>query len=231
MLDSANQSAVTLEAVPLLRSLAAPELHALAAELHSASFRPGTVIFDHGDPGSTLYIISTGQVKISVDTAEGREVTLAILEAGEFFGELSLLDDLPRSATATALTQTEVVLLSRARFLATVKSHPPIAREVLATLGRRLRHADTLIEDIVQKDAPTRVARQLLALAAEHGMPTGEGVEVRIPLTQQELAAMAGVTRETMNKVLRAYLVKGWISYEGRRLTVRRRDLLLRRSS
>ncbi len=220
-----------LERVSLLQSLPGPALVALAAQLRRAMYERGAIIFEQGDPGSTLYIVHRGQVKISLPSAEGRDVTLAILGADEFFGELSLMDELPRSARATALVETEVVLLSRAQFLAVLGRYPQISRHVLAVLSLRLRHTNDLIEDIVMRDLPARVARRLVALADQHGVIVGNHMEVPIPLTQEELAALVGVTRETLNKVLRAYLIKGWISFEGRHLLIHQPQALRLRAS
>ena len=144
---------------------------------------------------------------------------------------MSLLDDLPRSATATTLAETESLVLPRTRFLAVLQRHPLVTREVLMVLSRRLRLADALIEDIVLRDVHARVARRLLALAAEHGVLVGDGIAVQLPLSQEELAALVGITRETLNRVLRAYRIKGWISFEGRHLHIHQPQALRRRGS
>jgi len=226
---SAGIEGEALQRISFLSSLSPEELAFLSVGLRRRVFRRSEVIFHRDDPGSMLYMIVSGRVKISLQNEEGAEVTLALFGPGEFFGEMSLLDDLPRSATATAMEPTEVVTLGRERFLATVEQHPRIAAQVMAALSYRLRHADMMIEDIVTRDIAARLARKLVEIAETHGTPTSDGVEVGVHLTQQDLGSMVGATRESVNKVLRAYILKGWISMEGQRLTVHRLDELRRR--
>ncbi len=220
-----------LAQLPFLQSLTTSEIAALAAELPRVRFGNHVIIFARGDPGSILYFILSGHVKISVSSEEGHDVTLALLGPGAFFGEMSLLDDLPRSATATTLAETELLVLPRPQFLAVLQRYPAVTREVLTVLSRRLRQADALIEDIVLRDVHARVARRLLALAEEHGIPVGDSIAVHLPLSQEELAALVGISRETLNRVLRVYRVKGWISFEGRQLYVHQPQALRRRGS
>ena len=226
-----NGRAAQLARLPFLQSLTTSEIAALATELPQARFGDQAVIFARGDPGSILYFILSGHVKISVSSEEGHDITLALLGPGAFFGEMSLLDDLPRSATATTVTETEVLLLPRPQFLAVLQRYPAVTREVLRVLSQRLRQADALIEDIVLRDVHARVARRLLALAEEHGIPGGDSIAVPLPLSQEELAALVGISRETLNRVLRVYRVKGWISFEGRQLYVHQPQALRRRGS
>ena len=218
-----------LHTVPFLSSLPTDEMAFLAAGLRRRTFRRNEVIFHRDDPGSILYVIVSGLVKISLQNEEGSEVTLALFGPGDFFGEMALLDDLPRSATATSVEYSEVVTLGREQFLAAIEQHPRIASQVMAALSYRLRSADQMIEDIVTRDIAERLARKLVEIAEQHGTPTTGGIEVQAHLTQQDLGSMVGATRESVNKVLRAYIVKGWISMDGQRMTIHRLDELRRR--
>jgi CRP/FNR family transcriptional regulator/CRP/FNR family cyclic AMP-dependent transcriptional regulator len=218
-----------LQSVPFLSGLPADELTYLSRGLRRRSFRRNEVIFHRDDPGTMLFIIRRGRVKISLQNEDGSEVTLALFGPGDFFGEMSLLDDLPRSATATALEATEVVTLGREQFLAAVEQHPQIAAQVMAALSWRLRNADQMIEDIITRDISARLARKLVELGEQHGTPVTDGIEVSAHLTQQDLASMVGATRESVNKVLRAYIVRGWVTVDGHRMVIHNMEELRRR--
>jgi len=218
-----------LQAVSLFAGVPREELSLLVSQLMRRSYRRNDVIFHRGDPGSTLYIVQEGQVKISLPAIDGDEVTLQIFGRGEFFGEMSLLDDLPRSATATAIEPTRALSLGREQFLAAMQRERAIAATVMAALGLRVRHANDMIEDIVTLDIPARLAKKLLELASTNGVQTPQGVEVGLRLTQQDVASMIGATRESTNKVLRAFILKGWISVEAHRIMLHRVDELQRR--
>ena len=219
----------SLEVVPLFAGAPAAELRFLAGQLVHRSYRRNEVIFHRDDPGSTLYIVQQGQVKISLPGIEGDEVTLQFFGPGEFFGEMSLLDDLPRSATATALEPTRALSLGREPFLAALQRESSIASTVMNVLGRRLRHTNEMIEDIVTLDIPARLAKKLLELASTYGVETPCGVEVSLRLTQQDVGSMIGATRESTNKVLRTFILKGWISVDAHHIVLHRVDELQRR--
>jgi CRP/FNR family transcriptional regulator/CRP/FNR family cyclic AMP-dependent transcriptional regulator len=225
----AGQDFALLQSVPFLSNLPAEDLAFLASGVRRRSFRRNEVVFHRDDPGTMLYVIRSGRVKISLQNEEGSEVTLALLGPGDFFGEMALLDDMPRSATATAQESTEVVTLGRDQFLSAVAQHPQIAAQVMAALSARLRNADQMIEDIVTRDISARLARKLVEIAEQHGTPVSDGIEVQAHLTQQDLASMVGATRESVNKVLRAYIVKGWVTSDGHRMVINNLDELRRR--
>jgi CRP/FNR family transcriptional regulator/CRP/FNR family cyclic AMP-dependent transcriptional regulator len=218
-----------LQGVPFLSSLDHDELALLAAGLRRRSFRRNEVIFHRDDPGTMVFIIRGGRVKISLQNEDGSEVTLALFGPGDFFGEMSLLDDLPRSATATALEATEVVTLGREQFIVAIEQHPLIAAHVMAALSLRLRNADQMIEDIITRDISARLARKLVEISEQHGTALGDEIEIQAHLTQQDLASMVGATRESVNKVLRAYITRGWVSMDGHRLVIHNMDELRRR--
>jgi len=225
----ASRDITLLQSVPFLNGLPREELAFLSMGLRRRSFRRNEVIFHRDDPGTILFIIRGGRVKISLQNEEGSEVTLALFGPGDFFGEMSLLDDLPRSATATALEPTDVLTLAREQFLAAIEQQPQMAAQVMAALSSRLRNADQMIEDIITRDIAARLARKLVEIAEQHGTPVDGGIEVQAHLTQQDLASMVGATRESVNKVLRAYMVRGWVAAEGQHLIIRHLDELRRR--
>jgi CRP/FNR family cyclic AMP-dependent transcriptional regulator len=218
-----------LERVSLFSGLDADALRELAAVARRRSFRPAEVIFHRDDPGQVLYVILSGKVKIYVTSPDGQEVSLALLGVGDYFGELALLDGQPRSASAVALEQMEALALQRADFLNAVMHHPRIAVQVMNVLSRRLRQTDAMIEDLLFLDVHGRVAKKLLDLAEMHGMRTAEGIRIELRLTQGELAAMVGASRESVNKVIGYFTDKQFISTDKYKITIKRLADLRRR--
>jgi CRP/FNR family transcriptional regulator, cyclic AMP receptor protein len=218
--------AATLRRVPFLAILPDAELAALAERVRPRTYRAGTTIFHRDDPGSTLHIINHGLVKLVLASPEGREVTVGILDAGDFFGELALLDGGPRSASAVALEAVETLTLDREPFIGILERHPQVATALLGILGDRLRRADELIGDILFLDLPGRLAKQLLALAEERGTHTPEGIRIELRLSQSELAAIIGATRESVNRCLNAYADRGILDLDRDTITLRTPDLL-----
>ena len=196
-----------LEAVPLFRDLEPDDLTMLVGTVRARRFRKGEVIFHQGDPGDALHIILTGRVKISSPSDSGVEAILATLRPGEFFGSLALLDGEPRSATATAIEVTETLVLPRDRFRQLVSDVAAIRDHVFAELAHELRRLTNHVEELHFLDIAGRLAARLTRLAEEQGIPSDDR-EIRLdgPITQSELAAMVGSTRQSVNKLL-GYLV------------------------
>lgn len=214
----------TLRRVPFLAILPDDELHGLAGRVRPRQYRAGTIIFHRDDPGTTLHIINSGLVKLVLASAEGREVTVAILGAGDFFGEMSLLDGGARSASALTLEATETLTLDRDHFVAILERHPEVANGLLTVLGNRLRRTDELVQDILFLDLPGRIAKQLLALADERGVRTQTGVRIDLRLSQTELASIVGTTRESVNRCLNAFADRGYLSIDRDAITIRNAD-------
>lgn len=219
----AMPTASFLRQVALFDCLGEPELEALAELTFTRGFDKGQVIILAEESGDTLFIIRSGQVKVSLLHEDGKEFILSLLGEGEVFGELSLLDDRPRSANVTALEKTELVMLRRADFLGLVARVPQIAVSLLEELASRLRRTDDQVEGLALLDVHHRVARTLLRLADDSGEATPEGVVVRRP-THQQLANMSGTTRETVSRVLKRLEGQGYIACEGRAITILRED-------
>jgi CRP/FNR family transcriptional regulator, cyclic AMP receptor protein len=218
-----------LSRVPLFAGLPEDKVATLETLTQRRSFRRGEVVFHKGDPGDTLYVIAQGQVKIVLPSDSGEEALLGVLDEGEFFGELSLIDEQPRSATIVATEQTETLVLRRDDFLKFVVSSPELAIDMLRVLSRRLRETDEFIEDAIFLDVPGRLAKKLLELANQYGRHTPIGTVISLRMTQQELATMVGATRESVNKHLRSYRSRGILEIDRQRIIILRPSELQRR--
>jgi CRP/FNR family transcriptional regulator/CRP/FNR family cyclic AMP-dependent transcriptional regulator len=222
-----SNAAQALQVVPFFANLQEDHASELAKSLVPRRFSPGQVIFHLGDPGGLLYLISRGKVKINHTTPEGQEVVLAILGPGDFFGELALLDDSPRSATAIALEITETWTLHREEFMHYLADNPNFALHVLKTLARHIRRLNTQLADIFFLDLPGRLARVLINLADQYGRRVQDGTVIDLSLTQTDLAEMTGATRVSINKALGRFRRSGWIHVSGRQVTILNRPALV----
>ena len=214
-------AATILSGIPLFAGLPAEELATLGGALRRRACRAGEVIFRQDDPGTSLYVIESGVVKIQRTSPDGRQVILAILWAGDFFGELALLDGEPRSADAVAKDDCALLVLDRGDFLRFIERYPLAATRLLAALSRRLRRTDQLVQDAAFLDVSARLARVFLTLTegtASDAKPAA--------LTQSELAAMVGATRESVNRWLRDFQRRGLVEYQGGAVRVLERDEL-----
>ena len=215
-----------LQLVPLFQGMSPPLLGELSRKLRPVAFRAGTAVFHADDVGSMMYIIIKGAVKIFVPATDGREVVLAVHRTGDIFGEMSLLDDERRSASATTLEDTEMVSLSRQDFQDVLTRHPDASRAILDVLVKRLRQTNQSIQDAYLLDVPGRLARRLLILAREHGIPAEEGVEIGLRISQQDLASMIGASRVAVNKQLQNWRQLGIVDVRRQRVTILRPDML-----
>lgn len=206
-----------LQRVPFLAALAPSDLETLARGVIRRRFPKGDIIFQKEDPGQSVFIIERGAIRIYVPSPQGTDLTLAVLGPGDFFGDLSLLDGRPRSASASAISETRALMLERADFIALLRSRPDAAMAVLAVVAGRLRGTDEMASDLASLDAGGRLAKKLLELAAAHGVERPDGVLLDISLTQEELANMIGVTRESVNRNIANFRRLSLIKNEGRR--------------
>src|SRR5256712_769147 len=210
-----------LRRLPLFSRLPESELAELAERVRTKSFKRGEMIFRKDDPGTHLYMVLEGGVKIALPGEFGQEALVAIMRPGEFFGELALFDRSPRSASATALEETRAALLAGDDFLAYLESHPASFRVVLETLARTIRRLSDRVEDLIFLDVPSRVAKYLLDLARSTG---GDGNE--LTLTQDELAAFIGASRVSVNRVLGDLERREIIAIRRRRIAIKDADRL-----
>lgn len=214
-----------LATVPLLTQLEATELSHLAELTREKVYPKGSVILFEDDPGDSLFIVRTGRVKVVLVGEDGREVILGVLGVGEYFGELSLIDNQPRSAHVIAMEDSALLVLRREDFRRRVEASPSVAWSLLLELSRRLRRADGKIGGLVLLDVPGRIARLLLDFAEEGGTPT-----IQKPLTHQTIAQMIGASRETVSRTMKEFQDAGWITVERRAITVADRAALEKRA-
>ncbi len=215
-----------LAKISFFENLQAEELEHLSTLLRSRRYAKGEVIFHQGDVGTALYILRKGQVAIRLSSEDGKEVILALLDRGDIFGELALLDDEPRSTDAVAREEVDLLSLQREDFRKFLEERPQVAMRMLASLSRLVRRVTQLVHDTTFLDARTRLVRVLLELAENQGKPAAEGVVITQKLTQSELANLCGLTRESTNKWLRFYVREGLLSYEGGQITLVRPERL-----
>ena len=215
---------------PLFNALDDEAASALRASMTESRLRRGETLFHEGDSGDKLYIVTDGKVKLGRTSSDGRENLLAILGPGQMFGELSLFDPGPRSATVTTVTDATFASLSHEDLLKWLEGRPTVARGLLAQIAGRLRKANDVNADLVFSDVPGRVAKALLDLADRFGRTADDGVHVHHDLTQEELAQLVGASRETVNKALADFVHRGWIQLQGKSVVVLDEERLRRRA-
>jgi CRP/FNR family cyclic AMP-dependent transcriptional regulator len=215
---------------PLFAALDDEAARALLSQMGPTRLERGDILFREGDQGDTLYVIGEGKVKLGRTSTDGRENLIAILGPGEMFGELSLFDPGPRTMTATAVAETQLMGLGNDSLTSLLTGRPEVAKALLAALAKRLRRTNEHLADLVFTDVPGRVAKALLDLANRFGRPVEEGVLVAHDLTQEELAQLVGASRETVNKALADFATRGWIKLEARAVLLLDVERLKRRS-
>jgi len=205
-------------------------VEALAGQFEIIDAPRGAVLFNEGDPGESLYIVISGKVKLGRRSSDGRENLVAVMGPSDQFGELSLFDPGPRTATATVVTDAKVAKLPKEALQAWVQDRPQIAMQLLRVVARRLRRTNTMLADLIFVDVPGRVAKQLLQLAQRFGSVEGGQLRVTHDLTQEELAQLVGASRETVNKALADFASRGWLRLEGKSVVILDRERLARRA-
>src|SRR5712692_8254323 len=166
--------------------------------MRTRSLKRGEMLFRKDDPGTHLYVVLDGAVKIALPGEFGQEALVSIMRTGDFFGELALFDGSARSASATALEDSRAALLARDDFLTFLDGHPAAVRVVLDALAKTIRRLSDRVEDLIFLDVPSRVAKYLLDLAQSNG----DAAKLELTLTQDELAAFIGASRVSVNRVL-----------------------------
>jgi CRP/FNR family transcriptional regulator, cyclic AMP receptor protein len=211
-----------LKSVPIFSELADETLSQLSQSGSVQSFTKESIILSEKEAGSALFIIISGKVKISRISSEDsdKEVILSILNPSDFFGEMSLLDGMDRSATATAMDDSKIFIIQRNDFLQLLHDHPDVSIALLQELTQRLRGAGMKIKALSLKDAEGKVATVLLQLADDVGKIKQGIVEIEKLPFQHELANMAGTSRETISRTLHAFAKKGQIELEGSKLRI-----------
>ena len=205
---------------PLFSALDDASAASLRASMETIKLGKGTVLFSEGDEGDHLYVIVEGKLKLGTSSGDGRENLLSVLGPGEMFGELSLFDTGPRTATATAVTDVRLLSLGHDKVIPWVTQHPQVALDLLGRLSQRLRRTNEVVGDLVFSDVPGRVAKALIDLGERFGKETSEGLYVNHDLTQEELAQLVGASRETVNKALADFAGRNWIRLDGRAVLI-----------
>jgi CRP-like cAMP-binding protein len=214
-----------LATVPLFSGIDRTELQRFADMTRERFYPRGSVILFENDPGDSLFVVRQGRVKVVLIGEDGREVILGVLGVSDHFGELSLIDDRPRSAHVIAMDDSHLLVLRREDFRKRVEASPAVAWALLGELSRRLRRADEKIGGLVLLDVPGRIARLLLDLADESG---GSTIEKR--LTHQTIAQMIGASRETVSRAMKDFQEANWVTIERRRITLADRPALEQRA-
>lgn len=209
-----------LASVALFAKMGPGELEDLAACLRRRTYKAREVIFHRDDPGTAFYIIASGSVKIYLPSPEGEEALLAVLQSGDYFGEVALLDGLPRIASAATMQSTEVFLIYRDDFLRFIREHPPAVEALFRELAALVRRERGLLEDVLFLNLRARLAKRLLQLAERHGERIQGRTEIRLVLTQNDLAGMVGATRVSVNRVLNQFRDTGVLDWTGRQLVI-----------
>jgi CRP-like cAMP-binding protein len=208
---------------PIFSDLAPDAFDQLCRYAQPTTLKRGATLFAKGDPGHSLYAVLSGTVKISVSSPDGRNAILNLIGAGEVFGEISVLDGRVRSADAIANTNCEILVIDRRDFLPFVHSQPALAMKFIELLCGRLRWTSDQVEQIILQDLPGRLASALLGLTEKRKL---ENASRTIAITQQEISEMVGMTRESINKQLRAWAARDWLRLEHGAIVVLNADPL-----
>src|ERR1700753_3606796 len=196
---------------PIFCDLGPEALDQLCRYAKHSTLKRGATIFSQGDPGNSLFAVISGTVKISISSADGRSAILNLIGAGEIFGEMSVLDGQARSADATANTSCEIFAIDRREFLPFVRSQPALAMKFIELLCTRLRWTSDQVEQVILQHLPGGLAGARIWLTERHKA----GKDSRtIAVTQQEISEMVGMSRESINKQLRAWAMRNWVRLE-----------------
>lgn len=207
--------------IPLFSRLEAPELSALVSLAQSRQFAARQSVVEQGQPGGDVFAIVSGHLKAVTRAASGKDVLLAIMGPGEIFGEVTLLDGSPRSATVTTLEPSELLVLKREDFLKFLEGSPKVTVKLMEVLARRVRRLSQRSEDLAFLDVSARLAKALCELFDAHGRPDPDGNNrLTLRLSQQELGELVNATRESVNKHLRHWVQQGLIRQDGGELVL-----------
>jgi CRP/FNR family cyclic AMP-dependent transcriptional regulator len=212
---------VTLKAVPFFTQLVDNELEAVRALATEKNYPKNAVVLTEGEMGDSLYMIQSGKVKVFIGDENGREIILKILSPGAFFGEMSMIDKQPRSASVRTIEASSFLVLTHAAFERCIEQVPRIANLVMRCLAERVREADRKIGTLALMDVYGRVASTLLELAVYNDGKLMVGEK----LSQQDLANMVGASREMVNRILKDLSDRGFISIESKEITIVNREL------
>jgi CRP-like cAMP-binding protein len=208
---------------PLFQAMRPEELAEIVRFSSERRVGKGATIFQKGDDGSSLMAVLSGRVRISSISAEGREITLNMIDPGEVFGEIALLDAKPRSADAGAVEDTLLMVVERRHFLPFLRKNEDLYLRLLAVLCERLRQTSLALEEMALHDLPARLARMLLKLSQDYGRPApGGGVRIDFKMSQRDMSTLVASSRESVNKQLKVWRERGVLALDAGYITLRR---------
>jgi CRP/FNR family cyclic AMP-dependent transcriptional regulator len=213
-----------LERTRLFRGLPPATIDQISALSTRRSYGTGAIVFSQSDPGDALYGVVTGKIRISASSPDGREIFLNIMEPGDTFGEIALLDGRHRTATASATSPSELIIIARDHFLYLLEREPELVSHVVQLLCERIRWTSGLAEESALLSVPERLVRRLLSLGKLHGRKTPNGVELSI--SQEDVARFLGLSRQAVNQYLQDWKIQGWLTLgRGKIVIVDEREL------
>lgn len=216
-----------LEEISLFQALSAQQLTSISKDVRPRRYGRGDIIFREGDPGQVLYLVQSGQVRIYVNGLDGSETSVILFgRPGDIFGELAVIDGLPRSATAIALDETLLYTISRENFRQHMQRFPQLALNFMKELTHRVRYNTRQMDSLATLPVSQRLARKLLELAQDYGRIEADNVIIDMTLTQTNLASLIGATRESTNKILRDFRERCFIWFENGRIIILDADAL-----
>ncbi len=210
-----------LKETVLFSSLNDMILQRICQDVIERHYAQGEIVFHQGDPGHTLYLVKSGQVRIFINGLDGTETSVILLgRPGDIFGELAVIDGLPRSATAIAMEPTILYTMNREAFRDHMRHYPQLALNFMQELSSKVRHNTRQIDTLTSLPVPQRLARKLMELAQDYGRVEPAGVSINTTLTQTQLASLIGATRESTNKALRDFRQRDWIVLKNGRIII-----------
>lgn len=209
-----------LKRIKLFSGLSQAELQEMDRITRMQEIKKKQPIYLPGDPANTVYLLKKGRVKVASSASSGKEVTFEILEPGEIFGLLEVLDESPRETHAEALDDALICAIRREDFDRYLREHPDLTVKVTKLIGLRLRKIQNRVEDLVFRDAPARLAHLLLELSKTDGAPAGGGIRLQAKLTHQEMANLIGCSRETVSTILGQFRDRRLVQIDGRSIIV-----------
>jgi CRP-like cAMP-binding protein len=210
-----------LRGVTIFANIDNRALENLSELVVSKDYPKDALVFGQQEPGDALFIIASGRVKVVLYGESGKEITLSFFRQGDFFGEMALLDDMPRSANVLTTEDSTLLILKREAFKRHLEENPATAVNVLAELSKRLRKADEIIGNLALLDVYGRVARVLMDLADKEGEPVEDGIVIRKRPTQQDIASMVSTSRETVSRALNEFQKRGLLEMDGKKVILR----------
>jgi CRP/FNR family transcriptional regulator, cyclic AMP receptor protein len=192
----------------------------LNAYIKTKRYSSGATIFQKGDPGTGLFVVRSGTVKIEVRSSRGKEAVFNLMKAGDFFGEIALLDGLPRTANAMAFPDCELLMIDRRDFMPILQSQPALMSKLLKEICGRLRRTTEQVEDLMFLDLRGRLARTLLRLSETSKTPG------KVAVTQRDLAEIVGLSREMINRQLQSWKKSNWVDLGRKEIVILRPDLI-----